>query len=409
MTTEVDDLQLVWPAALFVEEASTLLDTGYARETAAVRLLFTEAFAEGRGTELVREVCEQGGPYRGRWTPPPVPVDVWAFTDVDGLCPPDPRPQALLEEVLRRVQAGQISLHTPKTYWSARQASVASEPPLDGPELRLQFLELLGGLDRAGYFDPAIGSSCCDSRDDHAATGEKVLTQRLGRATSWPLTDSDTSGVASLDRGNFLDLIEVFYDLVQRPRTHHWHEFCQEWDYSDHDSQAGQRIYVWKVNALLDRSSEELRLSGAGEDAGQLVHLPTDERALLPQAVEQSTPDLRERKRIAHANAQHRVRTPTKETRREAVRNLGDVLENRRAQAKEVLRRDESDLFRIINKFDIRHLDADQKEVGEEFLDYVYWTLLASLELMNRLEARAADTAPQTTDEVNTASTDPAT
>jgi len=64
---------------------------------------------------------------------------------------------------------------------------------------------------------------------------------------------------------------EGFFDWVAGPRKASWHAYCGDWDYSDHDRRAGQRVYLWRVNELLTRSDVGLELSTNGADRGQLV------------------------------------------------------------------------------------------------------------------------------------------
>lgn len=391
MTTEIDDLRLVWPSELFVAETSDILASGYAHEVSAVRLLFSEAFANGVGANLVREVCETMTPYRGKWQPDGPIDDPWEAASVDGYRPRQvPRSSQLIEEVFSRVKGGQIARFAPKRYWSARQQSADPPQPLEGPDLREAFVSLLQELDKAGYLDRVAGSNCCDATGDRAAEGRAAIEARWGKPAQWPLTDAGTEWLLGLGSDDFLDLIELFFDLVERPRTSSWHAFCEDWDFSDHDARAGQRVYTWRINALLERTSLSLRLSGTTEDAGCLVRTVNDERAVLPDALARATADPAERARIEHATAQQRSRHATRQTRREAVRGLADVLENRGRRVKQRLgNQDESDLFMIINRFDIRHMNKQQQvEYGDEFLDYCYWTFLASIELIDRLEAR---------------------
>ncbi|HEY2673084.1 MAG TPA: hypothetical protein VGJ07_22340, partial [Rugosimonospora sp.] len=81
--------------------------------------------------------------------------------------------------------------------------------------------------------------------------------------------------------------------------------------------------------------------------------------------------------------------TPT--DRRDAVRDLADVLEHMRPQVKvHLLPKDEGALFEIANRFWIRHNKPDQlsdydRELWWAWLFYVY---LASIALVVRLEER---------------------
>ena len=79
------------------------------------------------------------------------------------------------------------------------------------------------------------------------------------------------------------------------------------------------------------------------------------------------------------------------EDRRHAVRDLADVLEKLRPQAKEVItKKDEADLFQLANSFGIRHLNENQKTdydpvVWLSWVFYYYLTTInACLHLLER-------------------------
>ncbi|SDC08348.1 hypothetical protein GA0111570_1208 [Raineyella antarctica] len=390
MTIEIEDLRLQWPAELFTAEAEDLLRSGYAGDTNAVKLLFCEAFAEGTGEGLVGEVCGTSA-YRGRWQPGTPFDDPWNSTEINGMrsqrVPPS---KSLLEETVRRVQEGNIPTFAPKRYWSKRRHVEPEVEPLSEQGLREAFMSLLCELEKIGYLDQATGPNCCDYRGDRIADGESAIQQRTGKKAVWPSHDLGPAWWRALPDDELFDLIEVFFDLVQRPRKSYWHDFCDEWDYGEYDQRAGQRVYLWRTNQLLARSTTNLRLSAEGEDRGLLIRVVPDERANLPHRVAAAARDDQERTRIEHSIASQRSRHPTRESRREAVRSLADVLENRREEAKTMLgRRDESSLFQIINGFDLRHMNQfQQADYGEEFLDYFFWTLLSTLDLLDRLAER---------------------
>ena len=79
--------------------------------------------------------------------------------------------------------------------------------------------------------------------------------------------------------------------------------------------------------------------------------------------------------------------------RRDAIRELVDVLELLRPKLKEVLRKnDESDLFNIANKFGVRHHNENQKTdydkaIWYSWMFYYYLaTIHASLRLIKKAE-----------------------
>jgi hypothetical protein len=93
---------------------------------------------------------------------------------------------------------------------------------------------------------------------------------------------------------------------------------------------------------------------------------------------------------VAHAIRMYRARSATIVDKRAAIALLyGELEPKRTSMKKKVSSADESDLFRIANQFTIRHRDKSQKsDFGEEFLDWTFWTCLATANLMDEIAAR---------------------
>lgn len=95
--------------------------------------------------------------------------------------------------------------------------------------------------------------------------------------------------------------------------------------------------------------------------------------------------------KVERAIEQFRKPGSTLEDRREAVRNLADVLEYLRPEAKKaLLNKDESDLFALANSFGIRHYKQDQKTGYEPaiWLSWMFYYYLATIHALLRLIER---------------------
>jgi hypothetical protein len=166
----------------------------------------------------------------------------------------------------------------------------------------------------------------------------------------------------------FFDVIEALHDMVARPRRRRWHDFCEDWDYLDFARSPGQAVYRWRTNEVLARSELPLRLAGAGEEAGQLVHIAGDECDDLVARVIAVEYD---RDTRAHAIALFRGRGVGVPDKRSAIVALLGLLEDRRDLVKtELLSKDEGALFSIANQFALRHRRADQRaDYADAYLD----------------------------------------
>jgi hypothetical protein len=99
------------------------------------------------------------------------------------------------------------------------------------------------------------------------------------------------------------------------------------------------------------------------------------------------TRDQQVKSRIDSAVVRYRRYGATFDDRRQAVRDLADVLEYLRPQVKEHLtKKDESELFNIANNFGIRHHNANQKTDYDAALwqSWMFYVFLSTIHLILR-------------------------
>lgn len=390
MAVERSELQLVWPPALFAADARALLAAGADDDTLGG--LLAEAFHDGRAERLLQQVAREHPP-----RPPEAVVDIDARTVAEvypGGGSVGPRATAeLVAELVR--EAEHLPRYAQRRLWRQRQRA-APAAALTVAETKSRFADVVHELTGLGYLEDAFGSQCDDSRADPAAEGQRRLAARLEvDLPLWPVRPWHEDNVAPFRIEErwpdevFLDVVEALHELVARPRRRFWHRFHDGWDYADHTRSAGQAVYRWRVNELLDRSEIPLRLADAGPDVGLLVHAAGDPRDDLGQRV-LSTPEGSDRDEVAHAVALFRGRAAGREDKRSAVVTLARVLEQRRALLKaELLSQDEATLFEVANRYDLRHRRADQRpDYDDAYLDWVFWWYLATIELTDRLLTR---------------------
>lgn len=107
------------------------------------------------------------------------------------------------------------------------------------------------------------------------------------------------------------------------------------------------------------------------------------------------TNDKRIEDRVRDATAQFRHRGPLSQ-RRQAVRELVDVLELLRPQVKAFLtNKDEADLFSIANNFGIRHLNDKQQTNYDAalWLSWMFYFYLATIHVILRKMAESGAVA----------------
>jgi hypothetical protein len=243
---------------------------------------------------------------------------------------------------------------------------------------------VVGELESQGYLDQVFPSPCVDDRDAPEPDPGAELEKRLGIAGLWPLAPEEW------DDSTFYGLIEVYHDLVGRPREREFHPFAMcGWHYSHFSVTAGREVYRWKVNELLQDAGINYRLADSGEDQGRLAAGFDDGRsALLAHALSHAQPDTFTR--VHHAIALFRRRGATAEDKRSALITLAGILEERRLLIKtELGNADEGALFQIANRFAIRHQSTQQlSEYDPAFLDWIFWWYVGTVELTSRIITR---------------------
>ena len=270
------------------------------------------------------------------------------------------------------------SEHRP--YYSARVG--IEHPPWTEPELRSTAFELLRRLQLDGYFEQAIPNSTieCVETTRHI---DLELQRKLNLPSLWQLAPLNWYGAT------FFDVIEVFHDMVARPRLA-WYDATQvSWLVGDFSKEAGQALYRFWINDLFGQSTLSYCLAGSGDDTGRLVLAASDvEHEFLEEMAARS--DRETGDEVRHAVASFRARGASREERRSAVIALVRILESRRSLLHASLsRRDERALFEIANKFDIRHRNGLQNDDYDEvFLDWIFRWYLATIKLTDDLIGR---------------------
>jgi hypothetical protein len=372
VSLDLSNYELLWPTPLFVAEGERILHATGSSWEERVKWLLTEALA---GTTAVADFEEIPSHKDSA-------ADPWATTDSRwGTAHHAGRDQRdWFEELVRRASELRHAA-APRPYWPQRHGSGLSFDDRTVRDARWGFARLIDEFADNGYLAEVFGQYCVDDHDDLPDASE-VIERRLGIGGLWPLASQ------TWDEDIFYGLIEVFHDLVSRPRTRWFHPFSGcGWHHLEFHNGPARILYRWKVNRLLCEAGIEYELAAEGEDLGRLVAVTDDARSqLVHRALNDSQPDITAG--VRHAIALFRGRDTSAESKRSAIFNLYRILEERRALIKEHLRKDEDALFTIGNRFDLRHRRADQRgDYDEAFLDWIFWWYLATIELTNRLIA----------------------
>lgn len=360
------DYELLWPHQIFAAEAAAVAALAHVISDEGC-LLLEEAFAGREPRDDFAGIFGMG------------------FT-----LSPNPRDAAqklFLRDIV--LNAEKLAAHSRKsTYWLHKNAP-AVIPENQPRAFKNGWFILAEEFFAKGYFSKVAGYECPDgdSADDVESALSRAMTRRLQIPNLWP-----PRGILANynDEDVLYSAVEVLHDLIARPRVHsacHGHEGCAG-HFRDPSVAAGRALYRWRVNELLEQSGSPYRLADEGEDKGRMVAHFDDPRAELLAAAPDSQ-DPATSSGVGHAIALFRKRGATREDKRSACVALARELEVRRSLVeRKLLKGDAQQLFHLANKFDLRHRDGKQyEEYGDEFLDWIFWNYLATVELTNRLIA----------------------
>ena len=225
---------------------------------------------------------------------------------------------------------------------------------------------------------------------------DEFLTARLKvSGLGWSLVHDDSPPVIGpdIDSDLLLDLIELLHnEIVEKPLFVHPPE---SWDVEAFDKEAGQELYRKHINRVLQLAEPPMELL----PSGQLVERD-DEHEAHRELYDEPVPDdadPEDRAPIEAAIGQFLRPGASVEDKRSAVKLLADVLERNRAEVKrEMLSKDENDLFELANRFAIRHYDRETQKSDYDkaiWLDQAFHVFLATNRAVLRVRARQQDDA----------------
>ncbi|SLK12951.1 MULTISPECIES: hypothetical protein [unclassified Paenibacillus] len=237
------------------------------------------------------------------------------------------------------------------------------------------------------YFQEAFGKMCVDAGLISGTCGSDIqgyFLRKLRKHCIWPIDDF----YMNYSDDDIFDVIELLFDLVSKPieGTHHDWSNCG-WHYSDFDKNLGQEEFRVEINEILRDYKQGYELSNDGEilllgDKGLGFLL----EAKIPE-YDLSNVD----NRVGIAILKFRRYRASLNERKDAVRDLADVLEYLRPQIKEhMLSKDESELYNIANNFAIRHHnDKQKKDYDALWLSWIFYIYLSTIHMMLRTIKRA--------------------
>lgn len=269
----------------------------------------------------------------------------------------------------------------PRQYYSQRKGTNPNLKGLPLPDVLDLFVRVFNQLRTDGYFDEAFGYTCIDAGDLDGKVRDPELEMLLTvrKKGLWPIPER----APLYAEDDFFDVVEFLFQYVSKPidGTMHSYGGCgMHWD--TFNQQLGQKEYREKINAVLAHYKHRYELSAAGD----VLHKPEAGFEPIFDADLPSS-DKNVLSRVNAATLQYRRHGSTIDDRRQAVRDLADVLEYLRPKVKELLTSaDEKDLFNIANNFGVRHHNDKQRTSYDQsiWLSWMFYFYLSTIHVVLR-------------------------
>lgn len=206
----------------------------------------------------------------------------------------------------------------------------------------------------------------------------------LKKENLWPLKEK----LEYYSEDDLFDMIEFLHDHCSKPISGYYHQFNNcGYHYDTFNDQEGQRYFREKINYIIRDFKGGFELS----EAGEILELPDRNMAPLLEADIPSSDKENINKKIQLAVLKFRRHKSTLDDRKDALRELADVLEYLRTDIKEFLdSKDEGDIFNIANNFGIRHHNINQKTDYDKAVWYswIFYYYLATIHVVLRMKAK---------------------
>lgn len=271
-----------------------------------------------------------------------------------------------------------------RRYYSERTGSAPPRAGFDLDELKRFFVSSYVGLVEEGLFQEWFGYACVDRGVVDGKAGRDVplfVYRKLRKTGIWPFDQN----IYVCEEDEIFDVIEFLFDHASAgvDGVHHQFNDCG-WHYERFDKTGGQARFRVVMNEILVDYGNGFELSVDGE----ILRLAEEGLAPLLNASLPSSDLKNVTARVDSAVLKFRRRSSTGTDRRDAARDLADVLEYLRAEAKKVLTSDdERDLFNLANNFGIRHHKHGQKTDYDQgiWLSWIFYYYLATIHACVRL------------------------
>lgn len=274
-----------------------------------------------------------------------------------------------------------------RNYYSVRTGKISPDQQINFDVLKKMFLTAYNKLVTNGYFQKHFGINCTDGYIP-GELGEEIETLvfvNLRKENLYPIYEN----LANYSEDDLFDMIEFLHDHCSKGTKGSYHNWMDcGYHYETFDDLEGQKYYRELLNPILNEYLDGFEIS----ENGEILILSDHGLSNLFEADIPSDDLENISNRINNAILKFRKHKSTLDDRRDAIRELADVLEYIRPSIKEHLeKKDEGDIFNIANNFGIRHHNKEQKNDYDKAIWYswIFYYYLATIHAVLRMASKS--------------------
>jgi hypothetical protein len=273
-----------------------------------------------------------------------------------------------------------------RNYYSVRTGIITPDMAINLEVLKKLFLITYNKLYKDGYFQKYFGIDC----EDGFIEGElgydisAMIFVNLRKDNLFPVHEK----LSNYSEDDLFDMIEFLHDHTSKGLTGHYHQWNNcGYHYEEFNDQEGQKHFRETLNPILKEYLDGFEIS----DSGELLRLSENGLTNLFDADIPSKDNENVKDKIDSAILKFRRFRSTLDDRKEAIRELADVLEFLRPEIKKHLnKKDENDIFNIANNFGIRHHNKDQQNDYDKpiWYSWMFYYYLATIHTVLRISKK---------------------
>lgn len=271
-----------------------------------------------------------------------------------------------------------------RNYYSVRTGKITPDQEVNFEVLKKLFSVTYNKLNADGYFQKYFGIECQGGYIP-GELGEEInaiIFVNLRKENLYPIWKN----LPNYTEDDFFDIIEFLYDHCSKGLNGHFHNWNNcGYHYEEFNDIEGQKHYRELLNPILREYKDGFEIS----ENGEILILSDNGLSYLFEADIPTSDQENISNKMNSAILKFRRHKSTLDDRREAIRELADVLEFLRPEIKQHLnKKDENDIFNIANNFGIRHHNKDQQTEYDKAIWYswIFYYYLATLHAVIRMK-----------------------